>query len=102
MAEHLPFLTQLRITQFDPSVSPQLTPALIRDKARVPFYWRLNAMQVRDFSELQVRAFVQDAYADGANGLFCVIEPGMCTHEQARKVRVFLEECRKLPIATAP
>jgi hypothetical protein len=93
---HLPYLDQLALDSFDPSVSARLTPRDLRDRCSVPFVWRLNSMQVRDWSELEIRQFVFDAVADGASGVFCAIAAIMGDAENAAKVHVFIDAAKQV------
>jgi len=93
--EHLPFLDELRLSQFDPSVSPSLTPALIRDNCSVAFNWRLNSMGVRDLPEDAIRGWVFAAAADGARRVTLTISRTMCTPEAAAKVRAFIAAAKE-------
>jgi len=99
--EHLPFLDKLQLSFFDPSVSPQLTPALIRDHCNVSFSWRLNAMQLRDLSEEEIIRWVHNAARDGAASVFYLIEPIACTEEGARKVRTFMRAAQEVQQSVA-
>jgi len=92
--QHLPFLDELELTSFDPSVSPRLTPALFRDHCSVSFSWRLNAMQLRDLNEAQIKSWVRDAARDGAASVFYNIEAVGCTDEGAAKVKAFIRAAK--------
>jgi hypothetical protein len=94
--DHLPFLDQLGLDSFDPSVSPRLTPRDLRDRCNVPFLWRLTSMQVRDMSRALVRRFVFEAVADGASGVFCAVGSIMADVESAAKVRTFINAAKQV------
>jgi hypothetical protein len=94
--EHLPYLEQLGLDSFDPSVSPKLRPSDLRDRCGVPFLWRLNAMQLRDFSPDQVWRFAFESVADGASGVFCVLANTMLGPEQVAKVHTFIEAAQQV------
>jgi len=81
-ARHLPYLDALRLSQFDPSVSPRLTAALIRDHCQVPFPWRLNSTHYVDRTPAQVAQWVYEAAADGAAGVFTYVAREMCWPER--------------------
>ncbi|MDF1515758.1 MAG: uroporphyrinogen decarboxylase family protein [Anaerolineae bacterium] len=87
---HLPFLDALKLDSFDPSVSPTLRPADISTGCNVPFMWRLNAMQVRDYTLEQVRDFVYQAVAEGASGVFSHVGRIMTTMNAAVRIKVFI------------
>jgi hypothetical protein len=94
--DHLPFLDQLRLDSFDPSVSTKLTPRDLRDRCSVPFLWRLNSMQVRDLTHGQIRRFVFEAVADGASGVFCAVAAIMADAENAAKVHTFIDAAKQV------
>ena len=94
--DHLHFLDELGLDSFDPSVSQRLRPIDLRDRCHVPFWWRLNAMQVRDLSQDEIRRFVFDAAADGASGVFCAIAQTMLEPEQVAKVHTFACAARQV------
>jgi hypothetical protein len=94
--DHLHYLDDLGLDSFDPSVSPRLKPTDIRDRCHVPFGWRLNAMQVRDLTEAEIRRFAFDAAADGASQVFCVIAQTMLGQEQVGKVHCFIHAARQV------
>jgi len=93
--EHLHFLDELQLAEFDPSVSPRLTPALIRDNCSVPFNWRLNCMQLRDMPEEAIRDWVFSAAADGASRVTLAISRTMCTPAAAARVRAFISAAKE-------
>jgi hypothetical protein len=93
---HLPHLDTLDLDSFDPSVVTQIQPSDLRDRCHIPFTWRLNSMQVRDFSRSQVRRFVFESVADGASGVFCAIARTMTGPEQVAKVHTFIEAARQV------
>jgi hypothetical protein len=88
---HLRHLDALGLDSFDPSVSPRLTPADLRERCAVPFLWRLNGMHVRDLTRDQVRRFVYDAVAEGASGVFCTLSRTMTGAAEAAKIHTFIE-----------
>jgi hypothetical protein len=94
--DHLHFLDDVGLDSFDPSVSPRLKPSDIGDRCRVPFWWRLNSMQVRDLSQEQIRRFAVGAAADGASGVFCVVAQTMLGPEQVAKVHCFIQAARQV------
>ena len=94
--DHLPYLDDLGLDRFDPSVSPGLKASDLRDRCHVPFLWRLNSMQVRDFSRDQIRCYVFEGVADGASGVFCVIARTMITSEDVTKVHTFIDAAKQV------
>ena len=93
---HLPYLDDLGLDSFDPSVSPQLQPSDLRDRCQVPFLWRLNSMQVRDFSCDQIRRFVFEGVADGASGVFSSIARTMISPEDVAKIYTFIDAAKQV------
>ena len=91
---HLPYLDTMDIYSFDPSVSPRLTPSLVRDGCRSRFSWLLNPMQLRDFSEENVRRWVEESVAGGASHLELHIERIACDVASARKLAAFLKSAK--------
>ncbi len=90
-ASHLPYLEEVGVTGYDPSVSPQLTPALISANCSIPFGWRLNTMQFHSLDDDGIRNFVFEAAADGATGCFSYTDSTYCTPESVRKIDIFLK-----------
>jgi hypothetical protein len=93
---HLPHLDALGLAQFDPSVSPRLRATDLRDRCRVPFQWRLNSMQVRDFSAAEVRRYVLEGVADGASGVFLNLIRDTLSPDAVRKAHVFMDTAREV------
>jgi len=96
VADHLKYLDELHLALFDPSVSPKLTAALVRDHCRVPFVWRLNAMQLRDMSPAQIEHWVFESVADGASSIFFHIEQITCDEKSAQKVKTFIRAAQNV------
>ena len=94
--EHLPYLDELKLDSFDPSVSARLTPALLRDHCNVVFGWRLNAMQVRTLSAEQIAQWVPASVADGASRVHMHIEAVMCNEAGVAKVRAFMKAAEEV------
>ncbi len=97
---HLPHLDRMGLSRFDPSVSPKLTPRLIREHCRVPFQWRLNSTHYVDRSPEDVRRWVFEAAAEGAAGVFTGVAREMCYPERredsAAKLRAFASAARRV------
>lgn len=98
---HLGFLDELRISSYDVSVSPRLAPADVRERCSVPFVWRLNEMQARDMDESEIREYSVKAVAEGASGLTCSLYRAMVDTEMVRKVRSFIEDCKRIQVLLA-
>ena len=88
--EHLKYVDELALDGYDPSVSPSLTPALVRDGCSAPFGWRLNEGEYAHMTSDEVRAFVFNAAADGASSVRTGVWRNNCAPETAAKVRVFI------------
>lgn len=97
--EHLPFLDVLGLDGFDPSVSPRITPADLRDRCSVPFDWLLNPMQTRDFSPPQIHDYLTSVTANGASSLACHIARDTVLHKLADNVRAFIATAKGLAAA---
>lgn len=99
--EHLPFLDELRLSSYDPSVSLKLTPALIRDNCRVPFVWRLIGWQFSGGHSLsrtleEIKQWVVGAAADGASGVSCVFGRAMCAPGGVEQVHAFIRAGKRV------
>ncbi len=97
--EQLRFLQDVGLSFFDPSISRQLNPPMLRDEICVPFGWRLGSFHYGDMDEELVRDFVFQAAADGASSVFTIIEGTLSTEEDYPKVMAFKaagEEVEKL------
>ncbi|HJP32928.1 MAG TPA: uroporphyrinogen decarboxylase family protein [Candidatus Latescibacteria bacterium] len=87
--DQLRFLHDIGLSSFDPSISHQLNPPMLRDEIQVPFGWRLGSFHYRDLDEELVRDFLFQAAADGASSVFTIIEGTLSTDEGCRKVMAF-------------
>lgn len=94
--EHLHFLEELQLVSYDPSVSPKINPAIISDKSRVPFQWRLCNFHYPSLTEDEVADFVYQSVADGASGVFTSVCDGMCNNESVKKIHSFISACKKV------
>lgn len=86
----LPYLEDIGLSSFDPSISPKLTPPILLEHSRVPFVWRLGCFHYREMDEQEVEDFVFMSAADGASGVTTVIAETMCTEAGAAKVQAFI------------
>ena len=93
--DHLPYLEDLGIIDFDPSISPQLNPKIIRDCCRIPFEWRLGSFHYPDLSCQDVEDFVFQAAADGADNVHSYVEVTMCNEETLKKVHSFIKAAKE-------
>jgi hypothetical protein len=94
-AEQLPFLEEIGLSFFDPSISPKLTPRIVRDHCRVPFTWRLGSFHYREMDCQEVEDFVYQAVADGASGVHTILAETMCAPEVVEKVRAFIRAAKE-------
>ncbi len=64
----------------------------IRDGCGAVFYSLLNAMRFRESMPAQLVAWVEAEAAGGSSGVFCHLEPAMCTDPQSQaKAAAFLD-----------
>jgi hypothetical protein len=90
--EQLPYLEQIGLSSYDPSISHKLTPPLIEATIRVPFAWRLGCFHYMDLDEAAVRDWVLAAAADGASSVFTIIAESMCDGDShVSRVHAFAE-----------
>ena len=94
--DHLPYLDTLGLNYYDPSISPKLTPKLLRDNCHVPFGWRLGSFHYRELSCDDVQDWVFQAAADGACKVFTYVASGMISEETRDKVHRFIETGREV------
>jgi hypothetical protein len=94
--DHIPFLDTLGLDNFDPSVSPQITPADLRNRCSVPFDWLLNPMQTRDFSRQQIRDYLMDATAHDASALYCHVARDTILDNSIENVRFFITVAKEI------
>jgi len=88
--DHLHFLDELRIADYDPSVSPKLTPAMILKHCHVPFTWRLNEGDLAGFTVEQTVRWVEDAAAQGSPAIHTGVWRNNCTPQSAENIRAFI------------
>ncbi|MBN1352699.1 hypothetical protein JXJ21_25145 [candidate division KSB1 bacterium] len=93
--DHLPFLEDIGLVYFDPSISPKINPAIIRDRCRVPFGWRLGSFHYHNMTCQDVQDFVFQAVADGACRVFTYVGATMCNDRTAQKVHAFIDAARE-------
>ena len=89
-AAQLPFLEDIGLVRYDPSVSPDLHPQIIAKHCRVPFAWRLCSFHYREMSCEDVEDFVFQSCADGASSVTTVVAETMCDEEHVAKVHAFI------------
>lgn len=91
-AEHLPYLSDMKIDQFDPSTDQYLTPEQVAAHCPCRFMLRIHSWQVRDMSEEQL----VDHYRRLASLEPDLIAFAMWRLEDEPKVRTLLEVAREL------
>jgi hypothetical protein len=94
-AEQLPFLEDIGLSDFDPSISPKLNPRIVAEHCRVPFTWRLANFHYTEMSLQEVEDFVFQSCADGASSVHTIVAEGMCDEATAAKVQAFLRAGRE-------
>jgi len=95
-AEQLQFLESISIIDYDPGISPKLSPKIINAATPVPFGWRLAGFGYSSMSCRDVEDFVYQAVADGASYVFTFIEAVMCNEITAEKVQAFITTAREV------
>jgi len=93
--EHLPFLEDLGLVDFEPSISPKLSPKIIRDGCRVPFGWRMGSFHYRGLAVQEVEDWVFQAVTDGASYVFTHIAEIMCSDETVEKVHALIRAAKE-------
>jgi len=94
--DQLPFLEDVGLWFFDPSISPLLSPKIIAERGRVPFLWRLGSFHYTTMDEQNVVDFVYQAAADGANQVTTYPEAIMCEDENVPKVMAFIRAAKEV------
>lgn len=96
---HLKYLKEVGISFYDPSVSLQLTPKIIKKETAVPFCWRLASFELAGRDNQKIKDWVHRSIAEGANRLFTIIEKINCLGENPKKIGVFIKTCQELESA---
>ncbi|MEI6503563.1 MAG: hypothetical protein WCP21_21335 [Armatimonadota bacterium] len=86
----LPFLEDIGLCSYDPSISPRLTPPLITQHCRVPYVWRLGEIHFREMTVQETSDFVFMAAADGANGVTTVVAEETCNDKGVTMIHAFI------------
>jgi hypothetical protein len=86
----LPFLEDIGLSSYDPSISPDLTPPLIAANCRVPFGWRLGEIHLREMTVQETSDFVFMAAADGASGVHTVVAEDSCNEKGIAMIHAFI------------
>ncbi len=91
----LPFLEEIGLVFYDPSISPQLDPRVIAEGCRVPFTWRLGSIHYPTMTTRDVRDFVFQAVADGASRVHSNVAETMCDPASVEKVHAFIDAAKE-------
>jgi len=94
--DHLPFLEEIGLIEYDPSVSHKINPKIISQKCRVPFWWRLVSFHYPPLTCSDVSDFVFKAVADGASFVITLVAATMCNDETVKKVHAFIEAAKEV------
>lgn len=94
--EHLKFLEDARIMNYDPSVSPRLNPRIIRDTCGIPFNWSLFGWAIPYMTARDIEDFVYQAASDGVTNVVMVVENGLCNDQGVRAVHAFVDASRRV------
>lgn len=94
--EHLPFLEKVNISYYDPSISPALSPVIIKKIINIPFAWRLPSFTLIQMSKDEVKEWVYKMVDEGAEKLFFILERESCKEENIEKVNAFIEACKEI------
>lgn len=94
--DHMPCLEKTNWYRYDPSISPKLTPRIVGQGTRVPFAWRLGSFHYRDMDTTDVRNFVFDAVAEGANEVFTYGPDSLADAANIDKMHTFIDACRQV------
>ncbi|MDH7571508.1 MAG: uroporphyrinogen decarboxylase family protein, partial [Armatimonadota bacterium] len=94
--EHLPYLEEIGLSFFDPSISPRLSPPIVARACRVPFLWRLGSFHCVEMTVRQVEDFVYQAAADGASQVVTYVSEEMCNDAGVAKVHAFIAAAKEV------
>ena len=93
--EHLKYLDDAGIVDYDSGISPKLNPKVINENTSMPFGWRLGSFNYEEMTTQDISDFVFQAAADGASYVFTCMEFVMCKPQTIEKVRVFNSSAEK-------
>ncbi len=88
-AEQLPWLEEIGLSSYDPSISARLDPCLIAAGCRVPFTWRIGEIHTPHLSADDIAQTVFMAAADGATSVHLVVSTPLCNERGAGHVAAF-------------
>ncbi|HDJ89392.1 MAG TPA: hypothetical protein ENG40_01690 [Thermoprotei archaeon] len=93
---HLKYLEKVRIVHYDPSVSPKLTPKIIKREIKIPFSWRLPSFMYLSMNKEDIYRWVLDSYREGANEMYTTVEPLIFRQNLLDKIKAFIDACKKI------
>ncbi|GAH48382.1 unnamed protein product, partial [marine sediment metagenome] len=89
--EHLKYLEEIGIVFYDPSLSTNLTPIIIRKRINIPFMWRLHSFQIPSMSQEDIRNWVFQTVAQGATHIYTGIDRNILRGDNPDKIRAFIK-----------
>ena len=93
--EHLKYLEEINVVLYDPSVSPKLTPDIIRRRISIPFMWRLHSFQVSTMSKQDIRNWVFQTVRRGASYIYTSIDRNTLKADGPEKIRAFIKAAKE-------
>ena len=93
--EHLKYLDDAGVVDYDSGISPRLNPKIINENTSMPFGWRLGSFNYDSMTNQDVSDFVFQAVGDGASYVFTCMEHIMCKPQTIEKIRVFNDSAKK-------
>ena len=90
--KHLPLLTHLKLTHFQPSVSDMLTLDSMKQNLNpdIPFDWLLYAYHVTNMNEAEIQAWVDNTIAAGCRYLRTQFGTYACQIGKLDRIKMFL------------
>lgn len=93
---HLPYLEQIGLSSYDPSISHHLDPRTISRNCRVPFGWRLGGFHLTGMDCQDVEDFVFQSVADGARNVWTGLEGDSCKGANVDKINAFIRAAKEV------
>lgn len=90
-AAHLPYLKEAGVTEYQPSLSNSLTPALIKATTDIPFDWMLQSWDILKMSDEEIHAWIADTLAAGATSLTTQFDAYNWTEGKMDRTQVFFD-----------
>ena len=94
-AAHLPYLKEAGVTEYQPSLSNSLTPALIKATTDIPFDWMLQSWDIVKMSDEEIHAWIADTLAAGATSLTTQFDAYNWTEGKMDRTQVFFDAIEK-------